>query len=95
MREAKQSLSLHTCYQKKYIAAAGLSPLLSIGYENTDTRAHACTTHAQRNGWQQTQGAEKERNLFTSLLNKAALSVRLISNMFGSDGFWLLCCSVL
>lgn len=31
---------------------------------------------------------EKEANFFTSLLNKAALSVRLISNMFRFSAFF-------
>lgn len=83
-------------YQGNIVAAVINHPLclLAMSIQKcTDTHMHGHTiTHMTE--WLAAdihrQGVEKEANpnLFTSLLNKAALSVRLISNMFRFGAFF-------
>lgn len=90
-------------YQGNIVAAVINQPLCLLDMsiqECTDTHMHGQTT-THMTEWLAAdihrQGVEKEANpnLFTSLLNKAALSVRLISNMFGFGAFLFVCLFVL
>lgn len=86
-------------YNKQLLLSIISSVFQLRAYRSVKTRTHALThdnTHDRMVGSRHTQvrcgGNKQIQIVFTSLLNKAALSVRLISNMFRFGAFFFSFC---